>query len=73
MSGTCEMTLRGHADFVNSVVLLRDGRLAFGSGDRTIKIWNILTGECEEALEGHNSSSLGDTVDKTMKIWTPLS
>ena len=35
-------TLKGHADTVRSVAFLGEGRLASGSYDHTIKIWNIL-------------------------------
>jgi WD40 repeat protein len=48
--------LRGHDDFVRSLVELNDSRLASGSGDHTIKIWNMVTGACELTMTGHNSS-----------------
>jgi WD40 repeat protein len=30
--------------------------LASSSGDKTIKIWNILTGECQKTFFGHSDS-----------------
>ena len=39
--GPWEGTLEGHSDGVSSVASLGEGRLASGSGDKTIKIWNI--------------------------------
>ena len=37
------------------VTVLSDGRVAFGSSDKTIGIWNLSSGEwkCEAILEGH--------------------
>ncbi|WP_257263326.1 F-box/WD40 repeat-containing protein [Endozoicomonas sp. ONNA2] len=38
---TCVMTLNGHTDWVNSVTPLADGRLASGSDDKTVKVWDL--------------------------------
>ena len=39
------MTLEGHIDFVNSVAFSPDGqRIASGSNDETIKIWDAASG-----------------------------
>ncbi|MEH2281088.1 MAG: hypothetical protein V7K90_07050 [Nostoc sp.] len=39
-------TLTGHYDWVNSVAINPDGKaFASGSSDRTIRIWNLATGE----------------------------
>ncbi|PTD03458.1 Vegetative incompatibility protein HET-E-1 [Fusarium culmorum] len=75
-------TLEGHADSVNSVVFSPDGiRIASGSNDNTIKIWDVATGKEEQTLEGHadavNSvvfSPDGTRIasgsdDDTIKIW----
>jgi WD40 repeat protein len=35
------------------LLLLSNGQLASGSGDKTIKIWNTVTGDCIKTLEGH--------------------
>ena len=42
---------------MTSVCVLPDGRIVSGSGDKTIKIWNLSSGEwkCEAILEGHNA------------------
>ncbi len=74
------MTLRGHDDAVWCLILLNDGTLASGSFDRTIKIWDTITGQEIKTLSGHtgyvyslislNDGTLASTsFDKTIKIW----
>lgn len=78
-TGRCAMkTFRGHT---NGVTCLQFDQniLATGSYDRTIKIWNIETGECIRTLEGHNDNVrtlqfddgklISGSFDKTIKIW----
>ncbi|KAL2885880.1 Vegetative incompatibility protein HET-E-1 [Ceratocystis lukuohia] len=51
----CVQTLDGHNDPVTSVMLSNDGqRLASGSEDHTVKIWDAVSGTCLYTLEGHN-------------------
>ncbi|CAD6492343.1 MAG: WD domain, G-beta repeat [Candidatus Argoarchaeum ethanivorans] len=39
-------TLKGHTDWVNAVAVTPDGRYAIsGSWDRTLKVWDIGSGE----------------------------
>jgi WD40 repeat protein len=35
-------TLRGHSLWVNTLAVLPNGDLASGSGDDSIKIWNVI-------------------------------
>lgn len=65
---------------INSIIQLSDNRIASCSDDKTIKIWNLKTGECIATLEGHtddvhsliklseNRIASGSR-DKTIKIW----
>jgi WD40 repeat protein len=46
--------LKGHQGMILSVAYSPSGRfLASGSHDRTIKIWDTITGDCLQTLEGH--------------------
>ncbi|QDL12402.1 serine/threonine protein kinase [Brasilonema octagenarum UFV-E1] len=75
-------TLTGHTDWVWSVAISPDGKtLVSASIDKTIKIWNLQTGELKSTLTGHtdsvNSVAIspdGKTLvsgswDNTIKIW----
>jgi WD40 repeat protein len=78
----CMITLEGHDDSVWSVTFSPDGqRLASGSRDKTVKIWDVTTGQCQATLEGHDDwvesvafSPDGQRLasgswDRTVKIW----
>ncbi|WP_425475835.1 protein kinase domain-containing protein [Fischerella sp. JS2] len=75
-------TLTGHSGSVISVAISPDGKtLASGSNDKTIKLWNLATGEQIRTLTGHSSwvisvaiSPDGKTLangssDNTIKLW----
>ncbi|KAK0731983.1 HET-R [Lasiosphaeris hirsuta] len=82
----CLQTLEGHRDSVLSVTFSPDGqRLASGSGDNTIKIWDTASGQCLQTLEGHHDwvwsvtfspdgqRLASGSVDNTIKIWDTAS
>ena len=46
-------TLTGHTDRVYSLAELKDGSLASGSWDTSIRIWNQQNGSLVKILEGH--------------------
>jgi WD40 repeat protein len=82
VSGMIQHTLEGHIDGVNSAVFSPDSmRIASGSDDHTVLIWNAVSGTIEHTLESHTSpvhsvafSSDGLRVisgssDHTLRIW----
>jgi WD40 repeat protein len=79
---TLSKTLVGHTDAVWSVIFSTNGKtVVSGSTDKTIKVWNVDTGEAISTLTGHTGvvraialSADGRTLisgsgDKTIKIW----
>ncbi|KAJ6610858.1 quinon protein alcohol dehydrogenase-like superfamily [Mycena sp. CBHHK59/15] len=80
--GACEQVL-GHASSVTTVVFSPDGsRIASSSGDRTVRIWSVATGQQERELVGHTdyvntvafspdgSRIVSGSDDKTVRIWS---
>lgn len=78
------MTLRGHSSFLTCIVQLPDGRLVTGSGDKDLRTWNLLNGECqrecERIVQGHTGAVRSLVVlrdgrlasgadDNCVKIW----
>ncbi|MEG4321169.1 MULTISPECIES: pentapeptide repeat-containing protein [unclassified Microcoleus] len=81
-NGQQMLILRGHTDWVRSVVFSSDGTtLASASYDTTVKLWDSRTGECLKTLKGHhnrvNSLTISPdgkilascSVDQTVKLW----
>lgn len=69
-----------HSGFVNCICQIGDVRIASCSGDKTIKIYSLVTYECEITINEHNDSvfyicTLNDkkliscSRDLTIKIW----
>jgi WD40 repeat protein len=82
-SDDCSRVLEGHTGGVNCVCVLTDGcTLASGGGDRTIRIWDTVSGTCIKILEGHSRylmciSLLSDgftiasgSGDNTIRLWS---
>ena len=38
---------------VLSLAVLADGHLVSGSQDKTVRIWNLVSGTCDRVLDGH--------------------
>lgn len=85
VSWQCILTLTGHVYEVYSVAISPDGQtLASGSVDKTIKLWNLKTGDLLRTLTGHEGyvrsvaiSPDGQTLasgsrDKTIKLWEQI-
>ena len=75
-----ERKLTGHKGWVRSVAVSPDGKwAASGSDDKTVKIWDLETGECRATLKGHTSPvrfvacqtdyALSSANDGTIRIW----
>ena len=75
-----------HKDSVNSVCFSSDEKKALsGSKDKTIKLWDIDTGQCIRTFNGHmddvssvcfspdGKSALSGSSDKTLKLWNIIS
>ena len=78
----CVQTFEGHTKDVRSVSLSADGRRAIsGSWDKTLRLWNVDTGECLQTFSGHTDSvravsltpdgrrALSGSWDKTLRLW----
>ena len=62
--------LKGHTSYVYSVSFNHDSTLAIsGSFDKTICIWNVVTGERMKQLKGHTAgvSSVSFNHDSTLR------
>lgn len=79
-SSAVEQTLVGHDSWVRSLVVVDSQRIISASYDRTIKVWNLITGQVEQTLIGHDegvrSVTIVDTqriisasADRTLKVW----
>ena len=78
-----EKTLEGHSGSVNFLVKINGNTIANGSDDSddaTIKLWDIITGNCLKTLKGHSDevnclvkineySIASASCDNTIKIW----
>jgi WD40 repeat protein len=71
--------LSGHQGFVNSAAFHPDGkRLASGSRDGTIRLWDIKTGECLSVLlpprlyEGMNIAGVMGLTDQQQQMLSAL-
>lgn len=80
----CSAAIAGHAEAVLSVAFSSDGKhLASGSGDSTIRLWNLDTQAPKHTLKGHTNWVLciawsADNVflasggmDGTVRLWDP--
>lgn len=64
---TCK-TLRGHLWGVNSLTLLKDGKIISPSTDNTIKLWDLKTNLCVLTLKSHEKSVMSLIQLKDMRI-----
>ncbi|KAK6611208.1 beta transducin-like protein HET-E4s [Botrytis cinerea] len=58
-------TLEGHSGSVNSVAFSPDSsKVASGSSDHTIRLWDAVTGELLQKLEGHSNLDASSTFEQ---------
>jgi WD40 repeat protein/serine/threonine protein kinase len=75
-------TFEGHSDWVRAVVLTPDGRCAIsGSWDRTLRVWDLESGQSIRKLEGHTdwvnavavtpdgNRAISASADRTLRVW----
>ena len=75
-------TLQGHTGGVDSVAVSPDGRhIVSGSGDKTLRVWELGTGRCLHTLQGHTGGVdsvavspdgrhiVSGSGDKTLRVW----
>jgi WD40 repeat protein len=78
--GALVRILEGHRGRVHAVAVLDGRRVVSGSGDRTLRVWNLESGETLQILEGHTSGVNAVTVldggrvlsgsdDGTLRVW----
>ncbi|CAG8636567.1 795_t:CDS:10, partial [Paraglomus occultum] len=80
----CTSTLAGHTEAILSVSFSPDGtQLATGSGDTTVRIWDLNTETPQFTLSGHKNWVLciawspdgkvlaSGSMDKTVRLWDP--
>ena len=53
--GVCIRISTGHTEWVKSLCQIESGELISGSLDKSIKIWNLLSGEGIKTLIGHTA------------------
>ena len=75
-----EVSLTDYKGNINTLQLLKDGRLASCSSEYSIKIFSLITYKCELSLSGHtntvtyvsqleNGKLLSSSYDNSIKIW----
>ncbi|KAJ3771585.1 hypothetical protein FB446DRAFT_613464, partial [Lentinula raphanica] len=82
--GPCLRAMHGHKGLINSISCSSDGKfLASGSCDRTIRVWDAVSGSTLATLLGHTQyvrytefSPDGERIisasdDKTIRVWEP--
>jgi WD40 repeat protein len=70
----------GHSDWVRTVAALDSKRTVSGSTDKTLRVWDVETGESIRVMEGHdeqvralvalpNDRIASGSADRTVRVW----
>lgn len=83
--GVPKKSFRGHSHIVQDVTISADGAYALSaSWDRTLRLWDLESGECTQRFVGHNGDVLSCSIaknlrqivsasrDKTVKVWNTI-
>jgi len=84
-AGVPKRSLQGHSHFVEDVVLSSDGAFALScSWDRTLRLWDLNTGQTTKTFVGHekdvlsvafsvdNRQIVSGSRDRSLKLWNTL-
>ena len=53
------MDLKGHCQIVSSIIVSESlNSVLSGSRDRSVRLWDLRTGQCVRVVEGHNNDVL---------------
>lgn len=83
--GVAQKSLKGHSHIVQDAVISADGKFALSaSWDKTLRLWNLETGETSKRFVGHEGDVLSVSIakdsrkivsasrDKTVKVWNTI-
>jgi WD40 repeat protein len=79
-TGGLARILEGHQSWIGAVAVLLDGRVVSGSGDNTLRVWDVESGQALATLEGHQGEVRAVAVlpdgrvvsgssDSTLRVW----
>jgi WD40 repeat protein len=82
--GICLFALEGHSRPISALAALPNGKLASGSWDKTVRVWDVASGACLLTLAGHAAYVIDLAVlpdgklascswDKTVRVWDVVS
>lgn len=85
MEGASSRTFIGHTDYVTAIAFSPVGsRLASGSSDRTVRIWDLTTETLPQTLDGHTQrvttvtfsldglQLASSSADRTIRVWDSM-
>lgn len=82
-SDNCIFTLNGHTQRISCIALHPGGNIISGSYDKTVRVWNAVTGQCIKVLTGHSehisyigflsNNRIVSRSDKEIIVWSNIS